>query len=236
MATEMSSYVAWSREIGARLGSYPYTLDERALILKETAKVESMEDLPEDVQALLAKPLTIQSRYTSERQTESRAAPVSKLERSIIKDSDQCPLCVANNDPRKVPVHPNCHCDVVTSNVEIGQVSRDHRLLGTVLNRAMDGVDIIGADDVSAVELQAETVAVFNPEDMRFADLQRWLEQVQPLLENANTYVSIVVDEDTEEAAQEVEEVVSLLATDLQAGLEVLQTKKFWLSIAKAAI
>jgi hypothetical protein len=168
---------------------------------------------------------------------ESRAFSLSTLERRIIKDSDQCPQCVANNDPKNVPVHPNCHCNVVTDSVETGVVEPGNRLLD-VLTAATRNLEIEGVDVLSdnGIQLVPDTVAVFDAEDVRWADLARWLEQVQPYLENANTYVSIIVDEDTEEAAEQVEEVIDMLASDVETGLEALQTRKFWFAIAKAAI
>lgn len=53
--TSMTSYVEFSREIGGILGRFPFTVDERELILKETAEVESIEELPDDVKTLLLK-------------------------------------------------------------------------------------------------------------------------------------------------------------------------------------
>lgn len=172
-----------------------------------------------------------------EEQEETRAATVSTLERRIIKDSDQCSLCINNNDPKKVPVHPNCHCDVITDSVQTGVVEPGSRFLDPLNQELVDFVMTDSGDILpDSIQLQPDSVAVFDPEDVRWADLMRWLEQMQPYLEQANMYVSLVVDEDTDEALAEVEEVIDLLSSDVEAGLEALQTKKFWFAMAKAGI
>lgn len=170
---------------------------------------------------------------------ESRAARLSTLNRAIIKDSDKCPLCVANNDPRKVPVHPNCHCDVVTNEVETGVADNSSRLLDVI--RAADGfidIDVIGADAEvpAAIQLNPETVAVFDPENVRFADLARWLEQMQPYLEASDQYVSIVVDDDTDEALTQIEETLSQIAENPEQLAEAIRNKKLWFGIAQAVV
>lgn len=172
----------------------------------------------------------------AESEPESRAVRFSTVNRQIVKDSDKCNLCVANDDPNNVPVHPNCHCNVITDEVETGVVDPGHRLLD-VLSRATENLEIEGVDllEGQSIQLLPETVATFG-EEIRFADTARWLEQMQPYLENANHYITIVVDEDADEAAAEIEQLMEVLAQDAEAALNILQTKKFWLSIAKAVI
>jgi hypothetical protein len=221
----------FSRLIGSILGHKPYTWAERNRINQAMGEADSIDEMPEDIQALLSK------EFPDYGPPESRATSLSTVERRIIKDSDQCPLCVNNNDPRKVPVHPNCHCDVITDSVEMGVADPASRLFSPFNQELIDIV--IGEDGAilpESIQLEPGSVAVFDPENVRWADLMRWLEQVQPYLEQANMYVSIVIDEDAEEAAEQVEQVIDLLATDVEAGLEALQTKKFWFAMAKAAI
>ena len=169
---------------------------------------------------------------------ESRAVRLSTVNRHIIKDSDKCVLCVANNDPRKVPVHPNCHCDVVTNEVETGVVDGSSRLLD-VLRTADEFVDIGVVGDTQlpeAIQINPETVAVFDPDNVRCADLARWLEQVQPYLEATNQYISIVVDDDTDEALVQIEETIEAIAEDPEALVEAIRNKKLWFGIAQAVI
>lgn len=40
------------------------------------------------------------------------------LELRIRKRPGACPRCRANDDPAKVPVHPNCHCVVELVNAD----------------------------------------------------------------------------------------------------------------------
>lgn len=54
----MNEYAEFSRTIGQRLGSYPYTMEEREQILKETAKVDSIDKLSAEMQQLLNKPFS----------------------------------------------------------------------------------------------------------------------------------------------------------------------------------
>lgn len=169
---------------------------------------------------------------------ESRAIQLSSVERSIIKDSDQCPQCVANNDPRKVPVHPNCHCNVVTDGVETGVVDGSSRLLDVL--RTVDGfvdLNMIGdADLPPAIQLDPSTVAVFDPEDVRFGDLAKWLEQIQPYLTATDQYIAIVVDDDSEEALTLIEETISAIAENPEQLAEAIRNKKLWFGIAQAVI
>jgi hypothetical protein len=167
---------------------------------------------------------------------ESRASRLSTVERRIIKDSDQCPQCVANDDPRNVPVHPNCHCDVVTDSVETGTAEPTSRFLET-LTRDVIEMDVFEAEIPEAVQLNPETVALFDSENVRYADLARWLEQIEPYLNQADNYVAIVVDDDSDEAAAQLQESIEAIAEDLENfNEEFVQNKKLWFSIAQAVI
>lgn len=167
--------------------------------------------------------------------TESRALRVSTVNRQIIKDSDKCPQCVANNDPRNVPVHPNCHCSIVTDEVETGVVDPSSRLLDVLrAGQELVELEVVNGELPAAIQLNPETIAVFDPEDVRFGDLARWLEQVQPYLDNADTYLSIVVDDDSDEALSQISDTVEAISENPELLAEALRSKKLWFSIAQA--
>jgi hypothetical protein len=222
-----------SRELAKILGSAPFTMDERDRINEAVAveNLASLDDLPNDIKQLLKRPLPD---YTKPR-PEKRGISLSTVERSIIKDSDKCKLCVANNDPRKVPIHPNCHCDVITDSVQTGTVDRSSKLLDILQVGDEFEIELAGDEPLpTAIQLNPETVAVFDPNDVRFSDLARWLEQMDTLLQGANQYVSIVVDEDTDEALAEVEEALAIIAEDPTELAEQLRNKKLWFAISQA--
>jgi hypothetical protein len=144
-------------------------------------------------------------------------------------------LCVANNDPKNVPVHPNCHCDVVTDSVETGMVESGSRLLDVF--RTADGlldIEVVNGELPEAIQLNGETVAVFDATSVRFGDLARWLEQMEPYLNAADQYLAIVVDDDTSEALQQAEETLSAIAANPEEIADALKNKKLWLAITKA--
>lgn len=166
--------------------------------------------------------------------SDSRSSRLSTLERRIIKDSDQCPQCVANDDPRNVPVHPNCHCSVITDSVEYGVADSENRFLSSVLSadEVVTYGDVVLED--SGIQLNPETVAILDAENVRWGDLARWLEQMQPYLEVTDQYISIIVDDDTDEALAQVEEAVSTVIDDSEQLTEAIRNKKLWFAIAKA--
>lgn len=175
--------------------------------------------------------------FAQDRDNESRAVRLSTLERRIVKQPNICIQCQNNNDPNNVPVHPNCDCDVVTDSIETGTLDTGHPLLN-VLNKRIADIVIQGVDHTPediAVQMLPETVAVLD-ENVRWADLARWLEQMQPYLEQTGQYLSIVVDEDTDEAIANVEDILELASTDAEAAVDALKDKKFILSIAKVVL
>jgi len=172
----------------------------------------------------------------TEFENESRASRLSTVERRIIKDSIHCKQCQDNNDPDKVPVHPHCQCDVITDSVEAGVVDPDSRLLN-VLNRQLIDIEMAGDSVVpDAIQLNPETAAVLDGENARWADLTRWLEQIQPYLEQGSNYLAIVVDDDTDEAIQQVEEFVSTITEDIEQFPEAIRNKNLWFSLAKSVV
>lgn len=224
-----------SRELGKILGSRPFTMDERDRINEATADVDSMDELPADIKALLERPLPD---YRKPGGSERRASRLSTVERRIIKDSDKCPQCVANNDPRNVPVHPNCHCDVITDSIEAGVADNENRFFDA-LSLDMEDIEIIVNGDWpegAALQLDPATAAILDSENARWADLERWLTQMQPYLESGERYLSIVVDDDTDEALAEAEEALATIAEDSEQLVEALTSRKLWFAIGQAVV
>jgi hypothetical protein len=171
------------------------------------------------------------------RSIESRASELSTVERRIVKQPNICKLCLENNDPRKVPVHPNCDCNVVTDSITSGAVDKQSRFLQTLSRANMDIETIVGDEFHGDLILDPETVAIMDAEDVRFSDIAKWLEIVQPYLDKldrAYDYVSIAVDDDTQDAVQQVQETVDQLAEGSEDFAEAIKTKKLWFALAKA--
>lgn len=167
---------------------------------------------------------------------ESRASKLSSVERRIIKDSVHCKLCTENNDPARVPVHPNCQCNVITDSVEAGVADPTSRFFNP-LNLDSIAMEMIG-DEVlpGTVQLVPETAAILDGETARFADLARWLEQMEPYLQQGSQYLSIVVDDDTDEAVQQVTETVESIAEDIENLPEAIRNRKLWFALAKSVV
>jgi hypothetical protein len=169
--------------------------------------------------------------------SESRASSLSKVERRIIKKQNICERCRLNNDPAKVPVHPNCDCDVITDSIESGVADSTSRFFNplTIKDIAMETV---GFDETvelpSSIQLNPDTTVILEGETARFADLARWLEQMQPYLDQGAQYVSIVVDDDSDEAVQQISETIETISEDIEDLPEALRNKKLWFSLAKA--
>lgn len=150
----------------------------------------------------------------------------STVDRIIERSTDFCQLCAANTDPRKVPVHPGCNCDVNTMSVETGVADPEHPFLQGIKREDANFqvgdafIDLILPDEL---QLDAGTVAILDPNDMRFGDVSRWLEQLGTVLDKAE-YVVVAVDEGQEQ----LEEITT--ATELATDLA---DRKIWLAIGK---
>lgn len=165
-------------------------------------------------------------------QAESRS--LSTVERRIIKSPKICNLCRDNNDPNNVPVHPNCDCSVVTDSISTGVAEAKSRFLNTLQAKA---IEIISDGEIpSAIQLNSDTVSIMDSNEVRWGDLARWLEQIQPYLEAGDQYISIIVDDDSEEAIAQVEEAISVIAEDTEQFTEAVLNKKLWFSLAKAVV
>lgn len=167
---------------------------------------------------------------------EYRAVRVSNVERRIIKDSIHCKQCTENNDPNNVPVHPNCQCNVITDSVESGVADPTSRFFSP-LETAKTAIELFGEGELpTSIQLNPETVSILDPENVRFADLARWLEQMEPYLDQGAQYLSIVVDDDTDEAVQQVQETVETVASGIEDIPEALRHRKLWFALAKSVV
>lgn len=169
--------------------------------------------------------------------TESRASTLSKVERRIVKQPNICKQCLENDDPARVPVHPNCDCNVVTDSVETRVADPTSNLLKT-LNNANSVIDIITGDKFTGdLILDPETVAIMDADNVRFSDIARWLEIVQPYLDKLDRtydYISIAVDDDNQEAVEQVQDTIDNLADDSEDFADAIKSKKLWFALAKA--
>jgi hypothetical protein len=173
------------------------------------------------------------------RSDESRASRTSKVERRIVKKQTICERCRLNEDPNNVPVHPHCDCDVVTDSLESGVADPESRFFSQ-LSPANIAMEIIagegGVELPAAVQLNSDTVAILDGETARFADLARWMEQMQPYLDQGAQYLSIVVDDDTDEAVQQTAETIQSVAEGTTDLSEAIKSRKLWFALAKSVV
>ena len=170
--------------------------------------------------------------------SEARASRPSKVERRIVKKAKICERCRLNDDPNKVPVHPNCDCDVITDSLETGVADPHSRFLSALSTQdlAMEVVSAEGLDLPAGIQLNSDTVAIIDGDSARFADLSRWLEQIEPYLDQGSQFLSIVVDDDSDEAVQQVQETVGEIADDVENLPEALRNRKLWFALAKSVV
>lgn len=143
---------------------------------------------------------------------------------------DNCPECQANTDPRKVPVHPNCNCEVITEDVELGvepeswrpteQWLRENGVLRFIQGNT--GLPPKEGPRVETVQFDAATVTVLDIQDARFSDVQSWLDKVQPYLESGDFFLSIVAEGDE---LVDTAETVSEIATATEVAGELLNRR-----------
>lgn len=173
---------------------------------------------------------------STKRIAEGRANALSTVERRIVKKPNICKQCQLNDDPNKVPVHPNCDCDVVTDSIESGVADPQSRFM-KALHRSDILMQMFGDAEIpEAIQLDPVTTAIMEGDSVRFSDLARWMETMQPYLETGAQFVSIVVDDDTPEAAQQVSEAVASVAENIENLPEAIRNKKLWFSLAKSVV
>jgi hypothetical protein len=226
----------FSRVIGQILGSGPITIEDRQKVLDAMGEADSIEEMPEDVQQILLGMQTGKRSGKGLPSQESRASRTSKVERRIVKKQTICERCRLNEDPNNVPVHPHCDCDVVTDSLESGVADPESRFFKqlTFDDVAMEIVSAEGAEMPGAIQLNPDTVSILDGENVRFADLARWLEQMQPYLEQGAQYLSIVVDDDTDQALQQTTETLQSIAEGTTDLSEAIRSRKLWFALAKA--
>lgn len=180
---------------------------------------------------------TVMGGFAQERENateESRASQVSTVERRIVKSPNICKQCRDNNDPNNVPVHPHCDCNVITDSITTNVADSKSKFLDVLKSDGPIDISVLNGELPQGIQLDATTVAIMNGEEVRWADFTRWLEQMQPFLEAGNQYVSIVVDDDSDEALAQIQETVDIIAEDSDQLVEALKRKKLWFALAKA--
>lgn len=175
----------------------------------------------------------VQGVFVEERQDpgfQSRSI-LSNLTRTVVKDNSYCKQCAENDDPRKVPVHPRCQCNVATENVQIGQVPHDHPNFRAI-STANEEIVFLGENDLpAAITLDPATTGVLDIEDLRFGDLARWLEQVEPLLSSADTVLTIM--DEFQENVGDAADVVAVAAEGAESAAEAIKTRRIWFGLSK---
>lgn len=210
-------------------------LDEPQGLFDDSGKTLSKEEVEAQIKLLPSKVAA------AENDSESRASRTSKVERRIIKKATICERCRLNEDPNNVPVHPHCDCDVVTDSIESGVADPESRFfkqlnLGDMAMEVIANESGVELNVPSAIQLNPDTAAILDGENVRFADLARWLEQMQPYLDAGAQYVSIVVDDDTPEAVQQTQETLQSIAEGTTDFSEAIKSRKLWFALAKAVV
>lgn len=153
---------------------------------------------------------------------------LSSVDRSVDRQTDYCKQCAANTDPANVPVHPGCNCDVRTDAVQIGVADPEHPFVKGPVLRSESTVfeDLLEIALPDGVQLDSSSIAILDPEDARYGDILRWLEQIQSTLETAD-YVVIAID-----TAEQTQELIEEIGTAAELSSDVLD-KRLWLAIGK---
>lgn len=145
---------------------------------------------------------------------EKRMIPSAKVTRTVVWDPSPCPQCRANTDPDKVPVHPGCQCDVRTESIETDQpADKDIQALVNLIEAT---TDIVTPDQIrvnaepilQSLAIKPETVVAIDGK-LRFSDLLTYVSDHEDLVNNANSFVGLLIDD--EDYADERESDVSTL-------------------------
>lgn len=116
----------------------------------------------------------------------------SVVARTVHRGTDSCLLCRTNTDPKAVPLHPNCTCNIATEDVQIGQIPNDDPQF-RVMSTADEEIVFLSESDLPvAITLDPATTGVIDVDELRFGDMARWLEEVQPLLDGSDLLLSIM--------------------------------------------
>jgi hypothetical protein len=164
---------------------------------------------------------------------DSRSLKLSTITREVHRGTDSCIQCRTNTDPSKIPVHPNCTCNAATNDIEIGQIPGDDSHFKVISTRDQDTIYLSESDLPAALTFDPATTGVVDIEDLRFEDLARWAEKIQPYLEGTNAYLS-VFSEDSTENIQQTTELVGEVTDDIQTLNEAVKTRRVWFGVAEA--
>jgi hypothetical protein len=153
---------------------------------------------------------------------------LSSVDRSVDRQIDYCKLCAENTDPANVPVHPGCNCDVRTDAVETGVADPEHPFVKGPLLRSESTPfeDILELVIPDGVELDPASIAILDPENMRYGDVLRWLEQIQAGLDRVD-YVVMAVD-----TSEDIQDTLDTIGTAAELSSDAL-SRKLWLAIGK---
>lgn len=163
---------------------------------------------------------------------ESRSLKLSTITREVHRGTDSCILCRTNTDPSKIPVHPNCTCDASTQDVEVGQVPSDDSHFRVMSTKDEDIVFLSESDLPATLVLDPATTGVVQIDDLRFADLARWLEKMQPYLEGANQVLTILSETESNEDVSVAAEFADVAAEESESALQAITGRRVWFGIA----
>ncbi len=178
--------------------------------------------------------LLIMGAFAEEREAGSRALTLSTITRTVHKGTDSCLLCRNNTDPKKIPLHPNCTCNIATEDVEIGQVPSDDPHFRVLSTTDEDVVYLSESDLPVAITMDPATTGVVEIDDFRFGDLARWLEKIQPLLTGTDEVLTILSETESNEDVSQAAEIAGSVAEGAEEVVERITTRRIWFGLAKA--
>lgn len=121
----------------------------------------------------------------------------SEVTRSVLKVGDQCPACLANEDPNKVPVHPNCNCEVITTSLNIGVEPERFKPIERWIREAGKLTFVQGNEpesfELEEMQFEPATVAILDAETARHSDTEAWLLEVEEWLTAGGLAISTIV-------------------------------------------
>lgn len=159
---------------------------------------------------------------------EGEPRALSVVTRTVHRGVDSCLLCRNNTDPKAVPLHPHCTCNITTDDVQLGQLPRDNRNFQVISTADEEIVFLSESDLPAAIVLDPATTGAIAIEELRYGDLARWLEQVGPTLSGADQLISIIseFDENEEDLADVSESIV-------EGAEDIVENRRVWFGIAK---
>lgn len=177
--------------------------------------------------------LKIMGGFAQQRDEESRSLKLSTITREVHRGTDSCILCRTNTDPSKIPVHPNCTCNASTQDIEVGQVPGDDSHFRIMSTANEDVVFLSESDLPAAIIMDPATTGVVEITDLRFGDLARWLEKMQPYLEGANQVLTILSEvEQSNEDVSTAADVADVAAEESESALQAITSRRVWFGIA----